>query len=134
MKFRYFKTEEDLVKELTFIRQYFGEQAANSTSRFAFPNGITGAEVFERWRDQKIKQKRADLRYKSWMTKPLRDQLPATLYYGDQYETLFSLMEIFKTNKITEREIDFVLQNSKQYFNNYFDESLSTAEIAIELE
>lgn len=134
MQFRYFKNEDALVKDLKFIRLYFGENANNILSRdFAFPNGVTGAELLEKWNRSQQSLKRANHRYKMLMMKPLREQLPATLYYGAQYETLFSLMEIFRTNKITEKEIDFVLAHSKHYFETYFDERLKESEIQEEM-
>lgn len=126
MRFRYFKNEEDFIKDLKFIRQAFGEQARHSTSRsFAFPNGVTGRELSEKYTRECEKVRRYNLKYKLTPT-PLRKTLPATLVYTAEYETMFSLMEILRTNFLSEEIINYAINRADFLFETYFDEKLKT--------
>ena len=133
MRFRYFKTEEDFIKNLLYIRHYFGEDASNIMSRdFVFPNGVSGSELLEKYNRECEKERRYNQRYQR-TPKPLRDRLPAPLIYKKEYETIFSIMEVLRTNFIGEKTVDYVLENSTKIFNTYFDEKLKDAEVQLEI-
>lgn len=126
MKFRYFKTKEELRRNLEFIKQYFNENAKNIMDKnFVFPNGVTGRELSEKYTRECEKVRRYNLKYKLTPT-PLRKTLPATLVYAAEYETMFSLMEILRTNFLSEEIINYAINRADFLFETYFDEKLKT--------
>lgn len=126
--FKYFAREEDFVKRLKFIRAYFGPEARNTLNgNFEFKNGVTRQEVLELYNRELEKYRRYNLRVKL-TPKPLRQYVPAILWYNEEYRTLISLMDVLGVDKIDTKELDHVLNNSRPYFIAYFDENLKSVE------
>ena len=134
MEFKYFKSEEDFVKRIQFIRHYFRPDATNILNKnFVFNNGATRNGVMERYNNECARAKMYELKMK--MTpKSFRQHTPAVLWYNEEYETLISLMDILKTDVLNTSELDFVLAHSKHFFETYFDEKLKPTTSQDEME
>ena len=134
MEFKYFKSEEEFVKRLEFIRHYFGPEATNILNKnFVFNNGATRDGVMERYNNECARAKMYELKQKL-MPKFFHQYMPAVLWYNEEYAILISLMDILKTDVINTTELDFVLAQSKHFFETYFDENLKSTTSQDEME